>query len=283
MVTKKQHYYPRTLLKHFANNDNKLYVYNHKANKEQYVHYENICYQNYTYEEIDTKGQRKTDNILEEKLSHYEGKISKVISKILDTEIDKISISDEEIKIVWTYLFLQEIRTNSGRVRIITNFENNFSKPRKSPIELNEIENNKEKIQKFNKIFKEKNNLEDLLKYFKKPNSVHFHIAIGDGFIISDNPVISTFGPQNKPNGFQIIFPISPNFCLEFQNDDINSSNNLLVQMTLDKIQYINKATINTANYYIISTNKFDITQQSYIYNRFNNKNWEMPYPHSNN
>ena len=53
--------------------------------------------------------------------------------------------------------------------------------------------------------------------------------------------------------------------------------------MTLDKIQYVNKATINTANYYIISTNKFDITQQSYIYNRFNNKNWEMPYPHSNN
>ncbi|EMB75878.1 DUF4238 domain-containing protein [Streptococcus mutans] len=283
MVTKKQHYYPRTLLKHFANNDNKLYVYNHKANKEQYVHYEKICYQKYTYEEKDTKGQWKTDNILEKKLSHYEGKISKVISKILNTEIDKISISDEEIKIVWAYMFLQEIRTNSGRVRIITNFESNFSKPRKSPIELNEIENNKEKIQKFNKIFKEKNNLEDLLKYFKRPDSMHFHIAIGYGFITSDNPVIATFGPQNKPNGFQIILPISPNFCLEFQTEDINSSNNLFVQMTPDKIQYVKKATINTANYYIISKSKFDITQQCYIYNRFNNKNWKMPYPHSNN
>ena len=27
MVTKKQHYYPRTLIKHFANEDDKLYLY----------------------------------------------------------------------------------------------------------------------------------------------------------------------------------------------------------------------------------------------------------------
>lgn len=39
MVTKKQHYYPRTLIKHFANEDDKLYSYIRMANKIQYVNY----------------------------------------------------------------------------------------------------------------------------------------------------------------------------------------------------------------------------------------------------
>lgn len=60
MVTKKQHYYPRTLIKYFANEDKKLYAYMRMENKVQYVNYQNVCSQNYTCE-----GSLGVDNILE--------------------------------------------------------------------------------------------------------------------------------------------------------------------------------------------------------------------------
>ncbi|MGZ9437489.1 DUF4238 domain-containing protein, partial [Staphylococcus epidermidis] len=45
---------------------------------------------------------------------------------------------------------------------------------------------------------------------------------------------------------------------------------------------YVNEATINTANYFIISNKEFTRYQYKYIDNRFNNKNWEIGYPHVN-
>ena len=50
MVTKRQHYYPRCLIKHFSNDDGKLYAYIRLANKTNYVNYQNVCSENYTYE-----------------------------------------------------------------------------------------------------------------------------------------------------------------------------------------------------------------------------------------
>lgn len=44
--------------------------------------------------------------------------------------------------------------------------------------------------------------------------------------------------------------------------------------MTQEKIRYVNEATINTANYFVISNERFSFAQESYIYNRFNNENW---------
>ena len=117
-------------------------------------------------------------------------------------------------------------------------------------------------------------NLESFLSFLKKPKQMNFHISIGNGFLTSDNPVISTFGSPTIPNGFQILMPISPYLCFEFQNDEINCSDNLWVKMSNEKLRYINEATINTANYYIISNKPFNITQQMYIYNRFKNINW---------
>ena len=76
MVTKKQHYYPRTLIKHFANEDEKLYSYIAMANKIQYVNYQNVCAENYTYE-----GSSGVNNILENKLSLLEGKLEPIVDK----------------------------------------------------------------------------------------------------------------------------------------------------------------------------------------------------------
>ncbi len=53
---------------------------------------------------------------------------------------------------------------------------------------------------------------------------MNFHIAISeDNLLTSDNPVIAT------DNWNQIMLPITPNILIEFQEDKINSSNDLRV------------------------------------------------------
>lgn len=125
--------------------------------------------------------------------------------------------------------------------------------------------------------FKQGNNLENLLKGMKKPSNMNFHIAKSeDNLLTSDNPVIAT------DNWNQIMLPITPNILIEFQEDRINSSNALRVTLKKDKTKYVNEATINTANYFIISNKEFTFYQHKYIDNHFNNKNWEIGYPHVN-
>ena len=157
MVTKKQHYYPRSLLKHFADNTSKFHVYNCIADMEQYVHYESICYKKYTYEEKISDDRIIVDNILENKLSRFEGEFSKIIEHIVSAGKSYI-LNQSEIETIWKYIFLQEIRTDSGRVRFVSNFINHFSESREFPIELAEIKNNPENINIFNKVMKKDKN-----------------------------------------------------------------------------------------------------------------------------
>lgn len=141
------------------------------------------------------------------------------------------------------------------------------------PVELNEIDENKDKLEKFNKLFKDTSKLSNLLELISKPDEFKFHISTGNYFITSDNPVVSTYG-KNKDSGFQIIMPISPFVCITFQMGDVNCSDNLIVRMTDEKIKYVNEMQINTANYFVISHAKFTLEQRKYVEFRFNNKDW---------
>lgn len=277
MVTKKQHYYPRCLLKHFANDDKKVFVYIRKGNKEAYMNYERICASNCTYESDD-----QVDNVLEHKLGKYESKIEPIIDDIIKNyKTNNFSVSEEDQQELFQYLWLQYLRTDAGRIHFVNLFENIFSyKPRKEPIDLEEIEKkeNKDKIKRFNWVFKQGNKLERLLKSFRKTDTMNFHIARSMGNLLtSDNPVIGT------NNWAQIMLPIAPRICIVFQHDIINSSKNLQVMLTPDKTRYLNEATINTGNYFIISNEDFSNKQREYIDNRFNNKNWRWSYPHVDN
>lgn len=255
MVTRKQHYYPRGLLKHFANENKKVFVYTRKSKGKDIgkkiirMNYEKICASNYAYESED-----QIDNILENKLGTYESKVIPIIDYIIENfDSPDFLVTKEDEQILFQYIWLQYLRTDMGRINFINFFENIFSyKPRKKPLGLEEIENNKEKINRFNKVFKQDNNLERLLNSFINTDTMNFHIALStENLLTSDNPVIGT------DNWAQIILPISPRICIEFQHDIINSSKNLLVLLAPDKIRYLNKATINTANYFVISNEYF--------------------------
>ncbi|EGU69415.1 hypothetical protein HMPREF9961_1222 [Streptococcus australis ATCC 700641] len=132
---------------------------------EQYVHYESICYKKYTYEEKRSDNRIIVDNILENKLSRFEGEISEIVEHIVLSR-KPCTLNQSEIETIWKYMFLQEIRTDSGRVRLVSNFINHFSESRGFPIELAEIKNNLENINIFNKVMKKDKNLESFLSFF---------------------------------------------------------------------------------------------------------------------
>ncbi|EMM0067525.1 DUF4238 domain-containing protein [Staphylococcus aureus] len=218
-------------------------------------------------------------NPTKHKLGVYESEIEKIIDYI----IKNITFKDLDVSVnmqnkIFQYIHLQYLRTDAGRINFMNLIENPFTyKPRKKPIDLDEIQKHKNTIIKFNEIFKQGNNLENLLKRMKKPSNMNFHIAISeDNLLTSDNPVIAT------DNWNQIMLPITPNILIEFQEDKINSSNDLRVILKKNKTRYVNEATINTANYFVISNKEFTRYQYKYIDNRFNNKNWEIGYPHVN-
>lgn len=272
MFTRKQHYYPRCLLKHFANENSMVYVYIRQANKETFMNYEKVCVSSDAYESED-----RVDNILEHKLGKYESEIEKIVDYIIKNINSKsLDVSVNMQNKIFQYIHLQFLRTDAGRINFMNLIENPFThKPRKKPIDLDEIQKNKKKIKKFNEIFKQGNKLENLLRKMKKPSNMNFHIATSeDNLLTSDNPVIAT------DNWKQIMLPITPNILVEFQENTINSSNNFEVRLTKNKIKYVNQATINTANYFIISNKEFTHYQHKYIDNRFNNKDWEIGYPH---
>lgn len=284
-LTKKQHYYPRCLLKHFANEQGLVNVYIRQANELLKLNYENIGASNYSYESNDT-----IDNILENRLSHYEAKVSVIIGNILSkTEHmlknftkDTSIITEEEQSFLYKYMWLQYIRTDAGRIIFMMSLENiclrKFkNKPREFPIELDEIKANNQKIETFNKLLKQDGVLESILNSFEKPDTMNFHIAIsGENLLTSDNPVIGT------DKWKRIILPISPNLCIEFIDNSIDVTNTIFIKLPQENTKYLNKATINTANYFILSNEEFTFSQNNYLYNRFKNTSWKFSKPHFN-
>jgi hypothetical protein len=234
--------------------------------------YEKICSGNNTYE-----SNGVVDNILENKLSKFETTIGSILKYILnDWYKPDFTVSEVDMESIYQYLILQSLRTDSGRINFIRMFDNIFSPlPRKTPVELKEIQQSKNHIERFNSIFKKKDYLEKYIESIHIPENMQMHIAYStENLLTSDNPVIAT------DEWKQIIFPINPFLCIEFQDINLNPSSNLIVALTKDKIRYLNEATINTANYYIISNQTFTLSENSYIYNRFNNPEWTFKSPH---
>ena len=272
VMTKKQHYYPRCLLKHFADEHDKVNVYIRKANRVSKMNYEKICVSNYSYESDDV-----VDNILENKLAVYEEKMGSIIDYILKSITSpNFTVTNEQQEFLYQYMWLQYIRTDAGRINFVTVHENLFSyKPRTLPIELTEINDSAEKIKKFNKLFKQDRILESYLTLLKKPDTMNFHIAVSEeNLLTSDNPVIGT------DEWRRIVLPICPFFCLAFTDRSIDVTQNVVTKLGPDNIRYLNEATINTANYFVISNKPFTLAQGTYLYNRFKNPNWTFSKPH---
>lgn len=273
MGSQKQHYYPKMLLKYFANDD-KFRVYIRLANKYRWMNYEKVCSVNNGY-----KGSVKSNNTLEETFSEIEGELSEIIEKIMGTikfhekEESTVDITEDDIEFLYRYMHIQYLRTDAGRINFIDAFRE--GRVKKYPIKLYEIQDNKKKIIAFNDIFNETGVLNKFMETLKKPKDMNFQISVGLYFITSDNPVIGT------DNWRRIAMPISSNLCLEFVADEFNRWGKRMIIPRTDKYcRYLNEAQIETANYYIISEEEFDLPTQYYIYQRFICPNWEKKSRH---
>lgn len=259
MTVRKQHYYPRCLLKHFSDEKSKFFTYIRKAHQVSHLTYENICYQRDAYE-----SDGIVDNILENKLCILESEAAPIINNIVDSyDKEDFTISESEIETLWRFMWLQYVRTDAGRILVMNIINNSWRvhPERTSPVDIEEIEDNKKLINEFNKRFKVPGVLEAFFNTLPRDKDMNFHIVIGDYFITSDNPVVGT------DSWNQMLMPISPQVCLEFQHSSLNNSKSLILMMTKEKNQFINRAIINTANYFVMSYAPFDFVIGSYIYN----------------
>lgn len=263
MVTRMQHYYPRCLVKHFADEDGKTYAYLGSSQKMIRTNPVNLFMKRDCYE-----ADNGIDNLLEIKLSQYESQVGKVVNKLLSLDVNKVlNILDEEKWILFRYIYLQYSRTDSGRIKVIESFEagRKFS-GRKKQVDLREIQEKKSKIKKFNRFMKE-DNLDIYINSFKLKNmfsNMEMHIEFSEiPFWTSDNPLIIL------DNWKELLFPIHPHICIVFQHSEISCSEQLVVPMTSEKVNYINKCQLNTANYCVVSSTPFTFIQQMELYNHF--------------
>lgn len=337
MVTRKQHYYPRFLLKNFANDNNKLYAYIPHNNIITKQNYEKVCFEIDSYE-----SSQIPDNKLEKILGKYENEVSPIIKKILNniflkdfnkeellsykgfreyyyskdgtfindyhplfnfnkffnlilikylsySKLDRVfilnSISEklfytklgeylnydfeltnvEKLKI-YRFIFLQFIRTNSGRIIFMDLIESGSNYKKKlRPINLDDISNKKDKIMRFNKKFKKDGELEKVLNKLIIPEHITFKIGISIiDLITSDHPVVQI------NNIDQIYLPLSSSVSLQFHNKFFYTSENIFAITLPPKAYIYNNYTINTSNYYVISKTPFIKSHKFKMMNRFN-------------
>jgi hypothetical protein len=258
-----QHYYPRCLVKHFVDEEGKTYAYVGSSKKMIRTNPTKLFMKRDCYE-----ADNGIDNQLEIKLSQYESQVGKIIDELLRLDENKVlNISDEEKWILFRYIYLQYIRTDSGRIKVIERFEarRQYSR-RKNQMNVREIREKKSKINKFNGVMKD-NNIDIYVNSFVLKDmfrNMHMHIEFSEvPFWTSDNPVIIL------DDWREILFPIHPYVCIVFQHTDTNCSEKLVVQMTSEKVNYINKCQLNTANYCVISAVPFTFEQQIGLYNHF--------------
>ena len=266
---KKQHYYPRCLLKHFADDNQKVHEYNIRAKVFRYVKYDSICYHNYTYET--EKNSSTADNLLEEQFAHYESKVGPIVENIIEHCLDKnFSVTTRHRKDLIDYFLLQTIRTDAGRLKFMNNLKYTWGYEKEGVVTNEEIVMGESKIREFNELYKRNNGLKQLLELFEKGYKyLNFKIGVTNAeMITSDTPTLTSLGKDKKSVVFYM--PISPNIVFIFEYNKakiIYDFEEFVFPISYSIVNWINLAIINTANYSIISKNNFNVALSGYIKN----------------
>lgn len=263
--TRKQHYYPRFLLKYFANSDNKINAYVRYKDKFLTVNYKNVCCRRNAYE------TDEVDNKLENKLSKYEEKMSIILN---DLFLNNFNEPSSEIKeFIMKFIILQYYRTDYGRLVVINHLTDTFNNTHTlNPIDYHvnpftqiDIENESNKIKCFNDLFIQYDLLDCLCNDVTIPNNYNLHIAWCDfnneHFITSDNPVT---------NGCGCIFlPINPEICFIIQDNRRFGNEGWMITLPYDDFEALNYNIINNATNFVLSRDPFSITEKLNICNKF--------------
>ena len=280
-IKKKQHYYPRCLLKHFADDNQKVHEYNVRAKVFRYVKYDSICYHNYTYEA--GKNSSTADNLLEDQFAQYEAKVGPIVENIIEHCLDKdFRITTRHRKDLIDYFLLQTIRTDAGRLKFMNNLKYRWGYEKEGVVTNEEIVLGESKIREFNEIYKSNNGLKQILEIYEKGYK-HLNLKIGvtnAEIITSDTPTLTSLGKDK--NSLVYYMPISSNLVLIFEYKKakiIYDFEELVFPVHYSTVNWINLAVINTANYSIISKNDFNVALAGYIKKVFEKSNVKSESP----
>ena len=186
--TKRQHYVQREYIKNFCINDTDLvYAYNVCAGNEKKLKSTSLCVIKEMYE---ISGN--LDNRIENHLKEFEDKGIEQIKKIIDFEsINDDIFTNEDLKSLYRYVFLQLIRTKSGQLvfqSIKENLDLKFSKPSKH-VSNSELYKNSEIINRNIKwIHDNMNEFDDVIDSLW----IAFHDSMRFGLYVSEKPLLIT-------------------------------------------------------------------------------------------
>lgn len=176
-------------------------------------------------------------------------------------------------------IILQHLRTFDGRIKI-GQLLNNIRIANK-PIDLNTLENDQEDVLTGNRALDSPSGLKQvmmLIPAFDKSKVYIGQACNGREFITSDSPV-STYRFSNDQMLFTL--PISQRYCLFWLPDsDIPVFQNHIAEIGIDIVDNVNWATINNAEYVILSGSPFsiaDIYALSEVYNSNNARGLKSP------
>lgn len=272
--TRRQHYVQREYLKLFCvNGTDLIYSYNICTGEFKKLKPDNLCVIKDMYE------CGSVDNLIEMHIKEYEDRGIKQIKAVIDQKsFHSNQFTEEDLKSLYEYVFLQLTRTKSGQLifqSVKDNLDVSFSNPR-THVSNEEIKNNKHIIDK---------NLEWIHDYIDEFDFVVdslwnvFHESIRFGLYISekpllittDNPVCTDVIPSLEfPSLCYFKMALSPNILLNIevvlQKNIIGYINRFFeCELTSDIADEFNKTIISNANYWVMSSTEFTNSQKQLL------------------
>lgn len=271
--TKRQHYVQREYIKNFCiNNTDSVNAYNICAGNEKKLKPTSLCVIKEMYE---ISGN--LDNRIENHLKEFEDKGIQQIKKIVDFEsINGDIFTNEDLKSLYQYVFLQLIRTKSGQLvfqSIKENLDLKFSKPSKH-VSNSELYKNSEIINRNIKwIHDNMNEFDDVIDSLW----IAFHDSMRFGLYVSEQPLLIT---SDCPIDTDVIpgiynpcmcylkMALTPRILLDIEivmNDSMKVCNFFKCELTNDIAFDFNEKIISNANYWVMSSNEFSNLQRKIL------------------
>lgn len=224
MSTKKQHYIPRMLLKHFTTfcvpmPKPLIYQYDKDKNVERLVDISDICRKNYLYEIRDESGTISDIemNLIENGFSRLESEWNDIICKIEQEQ----EISQKDRCMLSVLLVLQLMRMPEF-MRVTSEWLYNFSTSNKPPLTRNEADRYM-KLASFvwGKVKPEANwILNLLLEKFLGDKEVTIYHSNSEFILNGDRPVLFlNWSMSNDIRNCQLFLPITKNYCIGLVNE----------------------------------------------------------------
>lgn len=260
MTVKNQHVVPRSYLKNFANARGKVFTYNFCSKLYEEKDINDVCSHRYTYE----VSKNMIDNRLENEIAKLEDEYLPYIHLILHKfQNGNLKRSDVNHEILFKYMCLQYIRTDSGRV--LRKRAEEDCEPMDHHMSIDEIRERDRYRREFNQTFKIEGTLQRELdiQYLIHRCTVRIGVTKNQKFLTSDNPVFTLYLSETDKTIVKMVMPISSNVCIYCFYGDRHR----LYQDEQDTFPFIvsdqlamnyNQALINVSNYWVISQIPFN-------------------------